>query len=79
MTDLHEFTDEELRSFDAARDALRAALPSYGFLHTEPVRNPSGVLYLLRAYHDDRLLAEVTIQPGGSIGPVRFAPTVGSR
>jgi hypothetical protein len=74
MTELNDFTDEELRQFDEARDALRAALPSHGFIHTDPVRNPSGVLSAVcaRASQDGPKLAEVAIRSDGSLGPVRL-------
>jgi hypothetical protein len=74
MPELNEFTDEELRQFDKARDVLRAALPSHGFIHTDPVRNPSGVLSAVcaRASQDGLKLAEVAIRSDGTIGPVRL-------
>jgi hypothetical protein len=77
MTDLNEFTDEELRQFDQARDALRAVLPSHGFIHTDPMRNPSGVLtgVIARASQDGPKLAEVAIRSDGTLGPVRLSGT----
>jgi hypothetical protein len=53
--------------------ALRGALPSYRFIHTEPVRNPSGALYEVRAYEREggRLIGTVVIRPDGTLAPVR--------
>jgi hypothetical protein len=73
MIDLNDFTEEELRSFNAARDALRAHLPGHDFIHTDWVRNPSGTLAVVRAFdHEDgRMLAEVAIRSNGTLAPVR--------
>lgn len=73
MTGVDELTEVEWRAFSDALVALRAALPSYLFIHTEPVRNPSGALYEVRAYEGDggRLLADVAIRPDGTLAPVR--------
>jgi hypothetical protein len=75
MTDLHKFTDDESRQFNEARNALRAALPSHAFIHTDPVRNPSGVLsgVCARASQHGPTLAEVAIRSDGTLGPVRSA------
>jgi hypothetical protein len=74
MTGVDELTEGEWRSFSDALVALRGALPSYPFIHTEPVRNPSGTLYEVRAYEGEggRLLAEVAIRPDGELAPVRL-------
>jgi hypothetical protein len=50
MTGVDELTEAEWRSSSDAIMALRGALPTYPFIHTEPVRNPSGTLYEVRAY-----------------------------
>jgi len=36
----NDLTPEELELFSAAQKRLRDVLPTYGFFHTEPVRNP---------------------------------------
>ncbi|HWJ35129.1 MAG TPA: hypothetical protein VNR70_07670 [Steroidobacteraceae bacterium] len=73
MIDLNEFTEEELSSFNAARDALRAHLPEHGFIHTDWVRNPSGTLAAVRVFDHEggRMLAEVAIRSDGALAPVR--------
>jgi hypothetical protein len=73
MTGVDELTEAEWRSFSDAIVVLRGALPSYPFIHTEPVRIPSGMLYEVRAYEGEggRLLADVTIRPDGTLAPVR--------
>jgi hypothetical protein len=73
MTGIEDLTDEELRSFNAARDALRAHLPAHGFIHTDWVRNPSGTLSVVRAFDHEggRMLAEVAIRADGALAPVR--------
>jgi hypothetical protein len=74
MTGVDQFTEVEWRGFSDALAALRGALPSYPFIHTEPVRNPSGTLYEVRAYEGEggRLLADVAIRPDGTLAPVRI-------
>jgi hypothetical protein len=76
MTGVDELTNAEWRSFSAAIVALRDALPSYPFIHTEPVRNPSGTLDEVRAYEGEggRLLADVAIRPDDTLAPVRVRP-----
>jgi hypothetical protein len=73
MTGADELTEAEWRAFSDALIALRGALPSYPFIHTEPVRNPSGTLYEVRAYEGEggRLLADVAIRPDGTLAPMR--------
>jgi hypothetical protein len=73
MTGIDDLTDEELRSFNAAIEALRAHLPGRGFIHTGIVRNLSGTLSEVRAYGHDggRVLAEVAIRADGALAPVR--------
>jgi hypothetical protein len=74
MIGVDELTEAEWRSFSDAIMALRGALPTYPFIHTEPVRNPSGTLYEVRAYEGEggRLLADAAIRPNGTLAPVRI-------
>jgi len=73
MTGVDQLTGEELRCFSAALEALRAALPTYAFIHTVPVRNPSGALYEVHAYDREggQLLADVVIRADGKLAAVR--------
>jgi hypothetical protein len=73
MTGVDQLTEGEWRSFSDALVALRGELPSYPFIHTEPVRNPSGALYEVRAFEGEggRLLADVVIRPDGTSAQVR--------
>jgi hypothetical protein len=73
MTGVDELTEAEWRAFSDALVALRGALPSDPFIHTAPVRNPSGTLYEVRAHEGEggRLLADVAIRPDGTLAPVR--------
>jgi hypothetical protein len=70
MTGVDELTEAEWRAFSDALVALRGALPSYPFIHTEPVRNPSGALYEVRAYEREggEVLADVAVRPDGTRG-----------
>jgi hypothetical protein len=54
-------------------DLTRAALPTSPFIHSAPVKNPSGVLYVVRAYDREggRLLADVAIRSDGVLAPER--------
>jgi hypothetical protein len=73
-----DLTPKELRLICAAQERLRGVLPTYGFFHTEPVRNPSGQLTAFRAYdrgdETRRLLAEVAVRAGGEFAPTRLQP-----
>jgi hypothetical protein len=73
MTGADELTETEWRAFSDAIFAPRGALPSYPFIYTEPVRNPSGALYEVRASEREggRVLADVVVRPDGSLAPVR--------
>jgi hypothetical protein len=73
MTGADELTETEWRAFSDALVVLRGALSSYPIIHTEPVRNPSGALYEVRAYEREggRVLADVAVRPDGSLAPVR--------
>jgi hypothetical protein len=74
VTGIDELTEEQLGFYSDALIALRAALPSYPFIHSVPVKNPSGVLYEARAYDREggRLLADVAIRSDGVLAPVRL-------
>lgn len=78
MTGVDQLSEEELRSFNAALEALRGAIGG-SFFHTELRRNLSGVLSEVRAYANDSvsrlLLAEVSIRPDSKLGPVRLHHT----